>query len=313
MLAEGAHPETTSATRLGPPGAKSLLPWWLAARPKTLMAGICPVLLGSSFAIRDGHFHAGAAMAAIVGALAIQIGTNYSNDYFDFVQGADTADRIGPMRAVQAGWVTPRGMLIATIVMFLLAACCCVYLVSRAGWPLAVIGAASIFCGVWYTASRFSLAYLGLGDLFVLVFFGPVAVGGTYFVQALQWQRDVLFAGLGPGLLSVAILVVNNLRDIQQDAKAQKRTLAVRFGSRFARGEYTMCMLGATAVPLMLWWRGGFSWTAIAIAAAVAPGWDIAIRQLPSVHGASLNPYLGKTGAILLIYTITFSIVSITS
>jgi 1,4-dihydroxy-2-naphthoate polyprenyltransferase len=281
--------------------------WFLAARPKTLLASVCPVAIGTALAERDGGFHALAAVAALLGAVSIQVGTNFSNDYFDFHQGADTVQRKGPTRAVQAGLVSPASMLAAAFAAFLLTALVCVYLVARAGWPLAVVGAISILCGVWYTASRFSLAYLGLGDLFVLVFFGPVAVAGTHFVQALHFSTSAAVAGLAPGLISVGILVVNNLRDIHEDAQAQKRTLAVRWGAAFARWEYMACMLGTTFVPIALWKIWPFPVAILAASAAILPGFYLA-QQLWHREGPELNPLLGKTAGVLLLFTLVFSL-----
>ncbi len=281
--------------------------WWEAARPKTLMAGVCPVAIGSSLAYRDGGWHARAALAALVGAVAIQVGTNYCNDYFDFLQGADTASRTGPRRAVQAGLVTPASMRMAAMVAFAVAATISASLAARAGWPVIVLGAISIALGVFYTAGRRSLAYLGLGDLFVLVFFGPVAVAGTYYVQTLALRWPVLIAGLAPGLLSVGILVVNNLRDRVQDGWVGKRTSAVRFGARFARWQYVFCLLGAAAVPFVLWWMQEFPLAVLAASAALLPGSWI-VRQLWHLEGAALNPLLGRTAALLLGYTLVFSL-----
>ena len=280
--------------------------WLLAARPKTLFASVCPVVIGSAMAFRDRGFHAPSALAALIGAVAIQIGTNFCNDYFDFRQGADTDERKGPTRAVQAGLILPQIMLTATAITFLVAAVVSGYLVFRAGWPIVVIGIVSIGSGIWYTASRFSLAYLGLGDLFVLVFFGPVAVVGTYFVQTLTVAEDVLIAGLAPGFLSVAILVVNNLRDIVEDERAEKRTLAVRFGPNFARWEYLVCVIIAAAIPPCLWLA--YDWPTIIVTSsfAVSPGFILA-RLLFQEQGRALNSLLGKTAAVLLLYSITFS------
>lgn len=280
--------------------------WWHAARPKTLMASICPVVIGTALASRDGQFHAGAALAALLGAIAIQVGTNYANDYFDARQGADTDARKGPRRAVQAGLVAPAAMLRATVIAFTIAAIFCAYLVSRAGWTLAAIGILSLISGVGYTASRFSLAYLGLGDLFVLFFFGPIAVAGTYFVQALQWSPASILAGFAPGFVSVGILVVNNLRDIQEDAQAQKRTLAVRYGATFARLEYLACMLLAACIPVGLWlltgWPVQVLWSSLPLLLGL-----VLSRQLWNTEGVALNPYLGKTAAVLMLFTLVFS------
>lgn len=284
-----------------------LRPWILAARPKTLMASICPVVIGTSLAARVDQWHVLAALAALVGAVSIQIGTNYCNDYFDFIQGADTDQRKGPPRAVQAGLVTPAQMLTATCIMFSITALVCVYLVARGGWPFAVIGAFSILFGILYTAGPYSLAYLGLGDLFVLVFFGPVAVAGTYYAQALEISLPIIIAGLAPGFLSVGILVVNNLRDMEEDRSANKRTLAVRFGAGFARFQYTFCIFAAASVPYWLWRTGFLPSSALAASLMVAPGVGIA-RRLWTEQGERLNPLLGRTAAILLGYTLIFSL-----
>jgi 1,4-dihydroxy-2-naphthoate octaprenyltransferase len=280
--------------------------WWEAARPKTLMAGVCPVLIGSCLAYRDHGWYAVAALAALVGALGIQIGTNYCNDYFDFLQGADTDRRAGPRRAVQAGLVSPAAMLCATSLAFAIVLWVSFFLALRAGWPIFVLGMISVLLGILYTAGRWSLAYLGLGDLFVFVFFGPVAVTGTYFVQTLTVRWPVVISGLAPGLLSVGILVVNNLRDREQDGLVGKRTLAVRFGARFARWEYVLCLILAALIPVVLWRSGEFSPAILAASATLIPGAWLA-RRMWQRNGADLNPLLGRTAALLLAYTIVFS------
>ena len=218
--------------------------WASAARARTLPASVAPVLIGVVLAYTDGVGHALAAVFALIGAILIQIGTNYANDYFDFVNGADTAERIGPRRLVQSGLVRPEAMRRATIIVFGLAVLVGLYLAARGGWPIVLVGVASILCGLLYTGGPFPLGYRGLGDVFVLLFFGPVAVAGTYYVQALDIDWRPIVAGLGPGLISAAILAVNNLRDRETDAKAGKRTLAVRLGVRFTRLEYTTCVVG---------------------------------------------------------------------
>ena len=242
-------------------------------------------------AYRDGGFYLPAALAALIGAIAIQVGTNFCNDYFDFRQGADTSERKGPTRAVQAGLISPQSMLKATIAMFVIAALVSVYLVWRAGWPLAVIGALSILFGVLYTAGRYSLAYLGLGDLFVLVFFGPVAVAGTYYVQKLDFDWPIIVAGLAPGFISVGILVINNLRDVDEDRAANKRTLVVRFGEVFGRLQYLFCMLAAAAVPYALIQMGYLPTGGLIASLMLAPGIGMAAR-LGRVQGKDLNPFL---------------------
>jgi 1,4-dihydroxy-2-naphthoate octaprenyltransferase len=190
--------------------------------------------------------------------------------------------------------------------MFAIVAVISAYLATRAGWPILVLGAVSILLGVLYTAGRHSLAYLGLGDLFVLIFFGPVAVAGTYFVQTQTLRWSIIVAGLAPGLLSVGILVVNNLRDHQQDRLAGKRTLAVRCGVEFTRRQYLLCLLLAAAVPFVLWYTRELPVYVLAASVALVPGWLLA-RQLWVRQGAALNPVLGQTAALLLGYTFVFS------
>ena len=208
---------------------------FLAVRPKTLSAAVAPVMIGTTMAYAGGQGNAGAAFAALAGALLIQIGTNFANDYFDYLKGADNEERLGPLRVTQAGLVEPETMFRNFVLTFGLAALVGFYLVYRGGWPIVLIGLLSIASGILYTAGPWPLGYLGLGDIFVLIFFGPVAVCGTFYVQALEVTEIVFYAGLGPGLLATALLVVNNLRDEATDRKAGKRTLAVRFGPAFAR------------------------------------------------------------------------------
>jgi 1,4-dihydroxy-2-naphthoate octaprenyltransferase len=272
-----------------------------AARPRTLPAGLAPVLLGIALAARDGALHVAAAVAAVVGAMAIQIGTNYANDYFDNEKGADTADRIGPRRATQAGLVTPSTMRAAFIGAFTVAVLAGVYLVARAGWPIVVVGLCSVACGVLYTGGPKPLGYVGLGDVFVLVFFGPVAVAGTYGVQSLSLSNEAVLLGLSPGLLSVAILVVNNLRDRHTDVHANKRTLAVRFGATFARVEYALVIAAGIAVALVLTAPRGPLGLLPLLALPLAV---VRVRQVWRTDGPALNPLLGKTAQLLLLTTL---------
>ncbi|HNT88372.1 MAG TPA: 1,4-dihydroxy-2-naphthoate polyprenyltransferase [Candidatus Hydrogenedentes bacterium] len=281
--------------------------WLLAARPKTLFAGIAPVLAGAAMAAADGAFHGLAALCALFGAVFIQIGTNYANDYFDFVKGTDTESRLGPLRVTQAGLATPAQMKTATTIAFGLATLAGGYLVYRGGWPIVVIGALSILFGVLYTGGPYPLGYLGLGDVFVLVFFGPVAVGGTYYVQALTVTPAVLVAGLAPGLLSTAILTVNNLRDIEGDRAAGKKTPPARFGRGFARAEYIACVvLACVAVPAGLCvWTGGH-WLALAACLALIAAIPN-VRAILREEGPALNQTLAGTGKITLLYSVLFS------
>ena len=282
--------------------------WLHAARPKTLWAAFAPVLIGAALAYADGAFHAGAALAALLGALLIQIGTNFCNDYADFKKGADTADRQGPLRATQAGLIAPRTMLAATVSVYALACLAGAYLVFRCGWPLVGVGVLSILAGMGYTAGPAPFGYRGWGDAFVLVFFGPVAVAGTYYVQALHVTFASVVAGLAPGFLAVAILVVNNLRDVDGDARAGKRTLAVRFGRTFARGEYLFCLLAAACVPAALFAQTGrHPWSLMAM--LIVPSGLPAIRGVFGAStGAGLNAMLAYTARLLLLYSVLFSI-----
>ncbi len=281
--------------------------WIEAARPKTLAAALAPVALGVAIAARDGRAHAGAALAALLGAVAIQVGTNYANDYFDHRQGADDAARLGPRRAVQAGLVRPEAMRRAALWAFGLALVPGAWLVARAGWPLALLGLLGVACGLLYTAGPRPLGYLGLGDLLVLLFFGPVAVAGTHYAQALEFSRAAAVAGLGPGLLSTALLTVNNLRDRVGDAAAGKRTLAVRFGARFAKGEFVACLLGAALVPGALVAAGAAPPGVLAATAAALLGAPVAWRVARSAPGDRLLGELAACGGLLLLYAAGFA------
>ncbi len=280
----------------------------MAARPKTLPAGLTPVIIGAALARADSRFHLLSVLAAMVASILIQVGTNFANDYFDFVKGTDTEERVGPARATQKGLVAPWVMLMATILVFALACLPGYYLILRGGIPIIVIGILSIFCGVLYTGGPYPLGYLGLGDVFVLIFFGPVAVGGTYYVQAQDWDSLALIAGLAPGLISMAILTVNNLRDADTDVKTGKKTLAVRFGKTFARMEYAVTMFaGMVLVPLYLCYMSEGHYGALASCLVFIPGL-MAIYKVFTLNGADLNIMLAQTGKLLMIFSILFSV-----
>lgn len=223
--------------------------WILAARPKTLPAAIAPVLVGAALAAHDGVFETAPAVICLLFALLIQIGTNFANDYFDFVQGADTEERIGPTRAVAAGLISPAAMRTATILVLVLAFCVGLALVFWGGWWLVAIGLLSIICAVAYTGGPYPLGYNGLGDVFVFIFFGLVAVGFTYYVQAGSFSTVAWLLGAGVGALSTNLLVVNNYRDVDTDRVAGKRTLVVRFGRPVAWTQYCASVLLAFGIP----------------------------------------------------------------
>ncbi len=228
-----------------PTSLNSLQIWMLASRPKTLPAAAAPVIVGSAAAFYEGAFHPGPALAALFGALLLQIGANLANDVFDFHRGADTAERLGPTRVTQAGLLSPRQVLVGMWICFGLAAILGVYLTLVAGWPVIVIGLTSIVAAIAYTGGPFPLGYYGLGDAAVFLFFGLAAVCGSYYVQALKLDWLAFWSALPMGFLITAILVVNNLRDIETDRAAGKRTLAVRFGAGGARKEFLYLVVGA--------------------------------------------------------------------
>jgi 1,4-dihydroxy-2-naphthoate octaprenyltransferase len=280
--------------------------WLLAVRPKTLSASIVPVLVGTAFAYANKEARVMPALAALLGAVLIQVGTNFINDYYDFKKGADTKERLGPTRVTQSGLLSPGAVLLGGLLCFAAAFVIGVYLVAVGGWPIALIGLLSLLCGYAYTGGPVPLGYVGLGDLLVFVFFGLVAVGGTYFVQAHRLPESLWLAAAAVGSLATAILVVNNLRDIVTDAKADKRTLAVRFGSRAARREYAALLAIAYFAPVGLWASGLSGWLFLPWLSL-----PLAIRCLRLVltqSGAALNPVLGQTARLEVVFGILLSI-----
>jgi 1,4-dihydroxy-2-naphthoate polyprenyltransferase len=279
----------------------------MAARVRTLPAAVAPVLVGTSLALGDGTFHPLAFVAALLGAIFIQVGTNLSNDYSDARRGADTEDRLGPVRVTAGGLVPPRRVLVATYLTFGLAVACGAYLVAVAGPELLAVGAASILAGVLYTGGPRPYGYEGLGELFVFLFFGIVAVSGSYFVQVqeLPWQAFV--CAVPVGLLASAILVVNNVRDIDTDRRAGKRTLAVRLGRERTRALYaSMLAIAFLGAPLP-WLLGSMSawlllaWLALPLAARV-------LRTVRTrTDGPALNAALAMTGMLQLIFCLLYA------
>ncbi len=288
--------------------------WIQAARPKTLPAALAPVAMGVAIAWRDDVFDLLPALGALVGALLIQVATNFANDYFDGVKGTDTEERLGPQRLVQAGLVTPAVMKRAFVLTFGLAVLVGAGLVWHlqaqggwsAAWPIVAIGLLSVLFGVLYTGGPKPLGYLGLGDILVLAFFGPIATAGTHYVQSLAWSPQAIVAGLGPGLLGVTLLTVNNLRDVEGDREAGKRTLAVRFGARFAKAEFVACVVGAALVPVALW--ALMDGPALGLLATAACG--LGIPPLLAVAawqpGRRLSAALAGSGRLLVGYGIAF-------
>lgn len=223
--------------------------WILAARPKTLTATLSPVLIGSALAYAEKSFSPLMFFFTLVAGLSLQIGTNFANDLFDFLKGADTEKRIGPTRAVQAGFATPRAMQIATSIAFTFCALSSLFLIAKGGPQIALLSAVSIALGMFYTAGPFPLAYLGLGELFVFLFFGPIATAATYYLQTNHLSAQSIILGVAVGALSCCMIIVNNLRDEQEDQKAKKKTTIVRFGSFFGKAEYLFFHLLAFLLP----------------------------------------------------------------
>jgi 1,4-dihydroxy-2-naphthoate octaprenyltransferase len=291
-----------SATVEPPPSVLAV--WLAAARPRTLPAAVAPVLAGSALAAQEGQLRAPAALGCLAFAVLVQIGTNFANDYYDFKNGADTPDRTGPRRATAAGLVAPGVMRAAAALAFAAAFAAGLTLLPYGGWPLLAVGVASIVCGWAYTGGPWPLGYHGLGDVFVFLFFGLVAVGATFFVQAGRVSADALILGAGVGALAANILLVNNYRDAEGDARARKRTLVVRLGRRLARLQFGAAHLLALAVPPLLAVRGlgGGGWAALLTLALflLAAGQIAALRRARTP--TELNALLARAASHLALY-----------
>ena len=275
--------------------------WVLASRPRTLPAATVPVIVGSAAAFADNRFSLLPASAALAGALLIQIGANFANDVFDFKKGADTEERLGPTRTTQAGLITPKEMYWGMCAVFGLAIIVGLYLLAVGGWPIVAIGVASILSALAYTGGPYPLGYHGLGDVFVFVFFGLVAVCGTYYVESLRLAPVAWLAALPVGFLAVAILVVNNLRDISTDTKAGKRTLAVRLGRKGAEAEYALMLAAAYATPIAMALLRLASPAVLCCLLTIPMGWKL-LSRVRSLEGRALNAVLGDTAKLELIF-----------
>jgi len=281
--------------------------WLLASRPKTLSAAAVPVLVGTACASARGHVHWGPALAALVGALLLQIGANFANDVFDFEKGADTSERLGPTRAVQAGLLSARSMRRGMWLVFVLALLVGVYLTYVSGPVILLIGCASIASAIAYTGGPYPLGYHGLGDVFVFIFFGLVAVCGTALVEIGQIPLLSVACAVPVGALATAILVVNNLRDRVTDLSAGKRTLAVRYGRDFALNQYRALLGVSYLIPLLLVVAAQagpevlLTWLSLPLAIKTA-------RQVAATEGRALNPLLAATAKLLAVYGLLFAL-----
>jgi 1,4-dihydroxy-2-naphthoate octaprenyltransferase len=278
---------TKNESPISPASQSVLKSLFLAARPKTWSAGICPVLIGASL---SPSLDLKILLLTLLFSLFIQIGTNYANDAFDFMKGADTAARTGPKRAVAQQWIAPKTMLALSGLAFTAALLFALPLMIKTGaWSFA-LAALCILSGILYTGGPKPFGYFGLGELFVFIFYGPIATVGTYFLQTGEISRTALLASLAPGFLSAAILMANNLRDVDSDRLANKRTLAVRFGAHFGQRTYIAFLFGAALVPLF------FSLNFASVAFLLAP-----IRKL-----LQSKEVLQETSLLLLLYTLVF-------
>ncbi|MDQ3720985.1 MAG: 1,4-dihydroxy-2-naphthoate polyprenyltransferase [Actinomycetota bacterium] len=281
--------------------------WLVAARPRTLPAAIAPVLVGTALAVSGDVFRPLAFAAALVGSVFIQIGTNLSNDLSDARRGADTEDRLGPVRVTAGGLMPPRRVLIGTYVAFGVAVACGLYLTTVAGWEILVIGTVSIVAGVLYTGGPRPYGYEGLGELFVFLFFGIVAVTGSYFVQTEEVRWEAFVLAVPVGLLASAILVVNNVRDVDTDRRAGKRTLAVKLGRDRATRLFTAMVVVALAVPVALAIAKGWPWVLLALASVpLAPPLvrTVATRR----DGPALNHALAQSGRLLAVFSLLLAL-----
>ena len=305
MAADGQHNASGRSDQIRPSTARI---WLMAIRLPTLTAAFAPVVVGTAVAMRDDAFHLGGASAALIGAIALQIAANLANDVSDFRRGADNANRIGPPRVTEQGLLTERQVLKGMLVAFAAATAVGLYLAYLGGWPIVAIGVAAMLAAVTYVGGPWPYGYRGLGEIFVFLFFGVVAVAGTYYVQAGEVTAGVLAASVPVGLTVTAILVVNNVRDIDTDRAAGKFTLAVYLGRRYARWAYAAFVVGAYLAAAALWVVGDFSWlallTLLSLPAAAGPMTIVLTR----VDGPQLNEALRSTARLHLIFALLLGI-----
>jgi len=281
--------------------------WFLASRPKTLLASVVPVIVGSALAIGESKFVLLYSVIALLCSTLIQTGTNYVNDLYDFLNGADNDDRKGPTRVLAAGYISVKEMKIGSVLIFLLAFLLGLYLVYVGGKIVFIIGVLSIIAGIAYTAGPFPLAYNGLGDIFVFLFFGIVGTSGTYYVQTQNFSLLSLLASIPVGALITNILVVNNYRDIEEDRSANKHTLAVLLGKNFTRFQYIFLLLISFLTPFFLFVKFGFSYWIFLPYLTLPVAFNL-VRMLFTLNGLELNKTLEVSAKLSAIFGILFSI-----
>jgi 1,4-dihydroxy-2-naphthoate octaprenyltransferase len=280
--------------------------WVLATRPKTLSAGVIPVIIGSSIAFYAGQFNWLYFIITFVCSLLIQIITNFINEIYDFKKGADTVDRIGPQRQVASGNISEKSMRLVSIILIIITFILGLILVARGGLPVLLIGVISLILAYGYTGGPYPLAYKGLGDIFVLIFFGLVAVGGTYYIQTLNMDSVVIIAGLAPGFLSMNILGVNNIRDVRTDKNVNKLTLAVRIGARNAKILYIILNVLTYLSIISIYFFTHKVWILLPFL-TIFHAFNLS-KKIMIFHGAELNEILEGTGKLLLIFGLLMSL-----
>ncbi len=281
--------------------------WVLGSRPKTLPAAAAPVLIGSAAAFAEGGFQWLPALVTLLAALLLQIGANLANDYFDFIKGADQGERLGPTRVTQSGLLSPQAVRAGMWVTFFLAALCGIYLTWVSGWWIILIGILAILAAIAYTGGPFPYGYKGLGEVFVFLFFGLAAVGGTYYAQTQTITWLAVLSSFPVGLLICAILVINNLRDLENDRKSNKNTLAVKFGKHWAQQEFIAFLVLAYLIVFLM-----------GLSDLASPWILLSWLSLPFIFplshsvlqntGKTLNKTLAGMGQLTLIFSLLFSL-----
>lgn len=286
--------------------------WYLAARPKTLPAAVAPIVVGTAVAVREDSFVWWVALLALITALLLQIAANFANDAIDAKKGSDTAERTGPMRITAAGYVTYTQVMNATWITLVLAAATGIPLLIRGGWPFVFLGIASLVCAVAYTGGPFPISYLGLGEIFVFLFFGLIAVTGTAYLQTGELTALALASSIPPGAMIVGILIINNYRDREEDEKVNKRTVAVRIGAKYTRIEYYLMLAITFGTPFVFWAVGWVNaWVLLTL--LCLPLFRQLVHQVQTLNGPALNQTLGLTGKTAFVHSLLLGLALVLS